>query len=109
MELMGTGIGTTCVHPGGIKTNIVANAPARGAYAGEVHTKSISHFEQMAMTTAEDAAKQILDAVENKQEKLVIGADGKLLNMIVRLFPVMYTKIIKRRMDKEMENVHPAK
>jgi NAD(P)-dependent dehydrogenase (short-subunit alcohol dehydrogenase family) len=110
MELIGTGVGTTCVHPGGIKTNIVKNAPAKGDFVTEeLRQQTVNQFSRMAMTSAEDAAKQILDAVENKQEKLVIGPDGKLLNFLVCLFPVSYTKIIKRRMDKLMEGVMPAK
>jgi NAD(P)-dependent dehydrogenase (short-subunit alcohol dehydrogenase family) len=109
MELMGTGVGTTCVHPGGIKTNIVKNAPAKGEYVDEaMRQKTIDQFGRMAMTTAEDAARQILDAVEKKQEKLVIGADGRLLNLLVWLFPVSYSKIIKRRMDKMLAKVKPG-
>ncbi|HWB64029.1 MAG TPA: SDR family NAD(P)-dependent oxidoreductase [Chitinophagales bacterium] len=110
MELMGTNIGTTVVHPGGIKTNIVNNAPARGNYVTEdIRKKTATRFTEMAMTTADNAARQILDAVEKKQEKLVIGPDGKLMNVLTRLFPVRYTKIMKRQMDKMMEGVEQGK
>lgn len=110
MELKGTGVNTTCVHPGGIKTNIAKNAPAKGDFVTEeIRKEAVSRFNKVAMTTAEDAARQILDAVEKKQEKLLIGSDARLLNTIVRLFPVSYTGIIKRRMDKLEEGIKPSK
>jgi butyryl-CoA dehydrogenase len=105
MELIGTGIHTTCVHPGGIKTNITRNARLRGNAVNEaVHERSISQFEKTAMTTAEDAARQILDAVEKKKERLVIGRDGRLLDYLARWFPVSYSRIIKKQIEKAFGN-----
>lgn len=105
MELMGTGIRTTAVHPGGIKTNIVKASLPKGAVATEaMHRQSIASFEKAARTSAEEAARQILDAVEKKKQRLVIGPDGKTIDRITRLFPVFYTKILKRQIEKAFTN-----
>lgn len=42
MELQGTGIRTTCVHPGGIKTNIVRSALPIGQPAHQSHAPQVS-------------------------------------------------------------------
>lgn len=101
MELVGTNIHTTCVHPGGIKTNIMRSATPKGMELTEaMHQKAIATFDKVAMTTPEKAARLILDAVKRKKQRLIIGNDGKVIDTITRLLPVAYTKIFKRRMDK---------
>ncbi len=60
MELVGTNIHTTCVHPGGIKTNIMRSAKPRGKLTPEMHTKATQTFDKIAMTSAASAASQIL-------------------------------------------------
>ena len=113
MELSGTGIHTTSVHPGGIKTNIMRAAKPRGTQVTEaMHNKSTETFEKIAMTTPEKAALLILDAVEKKKFRLVIGKDGRLIDVITRLLPVGYTKIFKRKMEqtfKEKRNDESGK
>lgn len=101
MELRGTGICTTTVHPGGIKTNIVRNARFNPLLSTpETHEESITVFDKQARTTAASAARQILDAVEKKKQRLVIGADGVVLDSLARFFPVGYTRIIKHQIKK---------
>jgi NAD(P)-dependent dehydrogenase (short-subunit alcohol dehydrogenase family) len=101
MELIGTNIYTTCVHPGGIKTNIMRSATPKGPELTEaMHLKAIATFDKVAMTTPEKAARLILNAVKRKKQRLVIGNDGRAIDSITRLFPVAYSKIFKRKMDK---------
>lgn len=101
MELLGTGVTTTTVHPGGIKTNIMRSALPKGPELTEaMHAKATATFDQIAMTTPEKAAALILDAVKRKKQRLLIGNDGRVIDMITRMLPVAYTKIFKRKMDK---------
>ena len=101
MELKGTGIHITCVHPGGVKTNIVRNTLLKnGVIRTAQHRKSISSFDKKAMTTAASAATQILDAIACKKQRLVIGKDGKAIDWISRIFPVGYTSILEMQLKK---------
>lgn len=101
MELVGTEIDTTCVHPGGIKTNIMKAAAPRGSeITEEMHQKATATFEKIAMTSAEKAGALILNAVKRKKQRLVIGNDGRAIDLLTRLMPVGYTKIFKKKMDK---------
>lgn len=105
MELLETRIKTTCVHPGGIKTNITANARA----SGELYSESMKHdsheeFTRNAPTTAADAARRILRAVEKGKTRLLIGADAWGFDLLTRLFPVRYTNIIASVMNRFFTN-----
>ncbi len=101
MELADTNVGTTCVHPGGVKTNIVRNQVPKGGHTNEeMLTKVTEKFDQKARTTAESAAKQILDAVEKRKVRLVIGSDGKMLDFVTRLLPIGYTNIVRKKAKK---------
>jgi butyryl-CoA dehydrogenase len=101
MELRGSGVHVTSVHPGGIKTNIVRNALVKDSkIEAAIHKKSVDAFEKQALTTAEKAAKQILYAIEKKKSRLVIGMDGKAIDFISRLLPVAYTGILERQLKK---------
>jgi NADP-dependent 3-hydroxy acid dehydrogenase YdfG len=101
MELYDTPIKTTCVHPGGIKTNIARAARVGGSVSPQEHLQNADMFEdKLTPTLPSEAARQILEAVRTQKQKLVIGNDGKFFNFITRLMPVGYTKYLKKMLDK---------
>jgi NAD(P)-dependent dehydrogenase (short-subunit alcohol dehydrogenase family) len=105
MELTDTNIYTTTVHPGGVDTNIVRNSRLNERIASkETHQTSITRFAKLAITTSDSAARQILNAVEKKQARLVIGKDGRTLDLLARLLPVGYTALVKKRLEKTFGN-----
>ena len=83
LELKPTRVKVTTVLPGGVKTNITANAP------------DISDAEKKAQrekgadygVTAEDAAEAIVRAIEKGEERLTVGADSALVDKLARLSP----------------------
>jgi NAD(P)-dependent dehydrogenase (short-subunit alcohol dehydrogenase family) len=79
-ELDGESIRVTCVHPGGIRTNIVRNAKGTGASDAAI-------FDRIARTMPETAAETILRGVERNKEQVFVGADAKMLATAKRLFP----------------------
>jgi NADP-dependent 3-hydroxy acid dehydrogenase YdfG len=83
-----------CVHPGGIKTNIVANGRIHTSMVGEqTHTQQIEDFNKMARTTPTKAAQTILNGIRKNKRRILIGQDAKLMDRIQRLFPEKYTSI----------------
>lgn len=101
-ELAGSSVGVTCVHPGGIKTNIVKNGRMYADQFGEIPDvgKFVADFEKLARTTPEQAAKTIYGAILGQEERLLIGFDAYLIDLMQRLFPTNYSKIIRFVMDK---------
>lgn len=98
MELMNSNVVVTCVHPGGIKTNIAKNAVHYG------DDETMDKFEKRALRIpAEEAASLIIKAIRNKQERLLIGPEVYMADSLVRTSPVGYGKVLKFIMDKAMQ------
>jgi NAD(P)-dependent dehydrogenase (short-subunit alcohol dehydrogenase family) len=90
-ELADSNVHVCCVHPGGVKTNIARNARA----ATDVHKDEMAlSFEELARTTPESAAAQIVRAMERRKARLLIGTDAKLITFISRLFPSSYPRVL---------------
>jgi NAD(P)-dependent dehydrogenase (short-subunit alcohol dehydrogenase family) len=98
LELEGSGVSCTTVHPGGVKTNISRNSridpslSASLAPPGAVHAR----FDKMAFTGADKAAHQILSAVEHNRRRVLIGPDAKAIDLISRLPAGFYQQILVR-------------
>lgn len=88
----------SCVHPGGIKTPIVANARFHSGLGSEDHGKAVKLFEANAMTTPEKAAQTIIKGLKKGKQRILIGPDAKVIDWVQRLMPVRYFKVIERLM-----------
>ena len=81
------------VHPGGIKTNVARNAKRIAGMPGQVMGDDPgADFEAAARTTPEQAAMTIVTGMEKGTHRVLIGADAKMIDWIVRIFPVNYFK-----------------
>lgn len=95
-ELDNTNIHLCCVHPGGIQTAICANSKVLGEKVNDLtKERVVTSFNKQARTTPEKAASLIMQAIENKQKRLLIGSDAKLIDLIVRIFPVNHQRIFQ--------------
>ena len=81
----------TCVHPGGIKTNIARNGEQ---VEGRDHDKLASSFDKMARTSPEKAANVILRGVERNKARVLIGADAWVLDKFVRVSGSGYQRAV---------------
>ncbi|MCB0971602.1 MAG: SDR family oxidoreductase, partial [Acidimicrobiales bacterium] len=87
LEIAGSCVSATTVHPGGIRTNIVRNARMDDALveqAGDVDERA-AQFERIARTSPEQAAAQILKAVLRNRRRTLIGPDAKAFDLVSRL------------------------
>ncbi len=94
-ELMieGSAIGVSCVHPGGIKTNIAANARLTTSL-GFTASNSRLEMEKMFMTRSEDAAHEIVEAIRRNRRRVLIGADAHAIDWLSRLMPARYQDLL---------------
>jgi NADP-dependent 3-hydroxy acid dehydrogenase YdfG len=96
-ELRGTGVRAATVHPGGVDTNIVANARFHADVHGERdHATAIKDFATLARTTPERAAEIICDGVEAGKARILVGPDARMLDLLVRVAPTRYYDVIER-------------
>lgn len=97
VELFDTNIKVTSVHPGGVKTNIAANAKMAGDYiTREDQIETAKKFAANARTQPAEAARQILKAAAKGQPRLLIGADAKFIAALVRLLPAAYIGVLRQ-------------
>jgi NAD(P)-dependent dehydrogenase (short-subunit alcohol dehydrogenase family) len=94
-------IGVSCVHPGGIKTNIVNFSREGGDLIGVAARMSEDERKQnfndkMAKTSAAQAAKIIVDGIVKKRPRILVGADAIMLDILQRFLPVKYQNVVAR-------------
>ncbi|MEK6806273.1 MAG: SDR family NAD(P)-dependent oxidoreductase [Pseudomonadota bacterium] len=95
-EVHGTGVKTVCVHPGGIKTNIVNSSRHYVDPDGSTDKKAIAdRFQRIAATTPEKAAATIVRGIERSCDRVLIGADAWLIDRIQRWFPISYGAFLR--------------
>lgn len=96
LEIEGSNVSCTSIHPGGIKTNI-----ARNSRMGDVgdfiedHESIAERFESIARTSPEQAAIVILNAVKANRRRALIGTDALVIDLAQRLMPTTYQKILE--------------
>lgn len=87
-ELRSDGIDVLCVHPGGIKTNIANKARITDvSMVADSDQEMRDNFTKLARTTPAEAAAVIIEAIESRKTRVLIGADAKFMDLLFRLFP----------------------
>ena len=96
-ELYGTNVHVTCVHPGGVKTNIVKNGRNHTNSAGAAieNDKMARDFEKIARTTPDQAAQIIWGGVLADAPRVLVGGDAHLIDLVQRLFPTGYPAVFR--------------
>ncbi|XID74883.1 SDR family NAD(P)-dependent oxidoreductase [Alkanindiges sp. WGS2144] len=96
LDIQNNGVSATCVHPGGIRTNIANAARMNDSILslGMNPEKASKEFNKLLRTPPEEAARQILQAVRNNDRRLLIGNDAKMVELMQRLLPSGYQKIM---------------
>ncbi|TAK93874.1 MAG: SDR family NAD(P)-dependent oxidoreductase [Aquabacterium sp.] len=97
LDLENCGVSATCVHPGGIRTNIARDAKMDNSIAaktgGSAQAAKDKFDKLLNTTTAESAALQILRAVEGNKRRVVVGPDAKFLDLFVRVLGSWYQPV----------------
>jgi NAD(P)-dependent dehydrogenase (short-subunit alcohol dehydrogenase family) len=91
MLIEGAPVGVSCVHPGGVRTNIAKSA-RKGASDANRDLGAI--FDKLAKTTPASAANTILKGIRSNEARIFIGADAKALDFMQRILGSGYQKII---------------
>lgn len=95
-ELAETNVAVSCVHPGGILTNIVRNSRVGEGTPEEWKQQGTKLFDRVAKTTSETAAQVIIDGIKANNPRILIGKDAKAISIISRMFPKRYLSILER-------------
>ena len=91
-ELMDTSVAVTVIFPGAIGTDIAAN------WGVSVSSDASAESPSVKTTSAVEAARVIVDAVEKGRFRATIGADAAMMDKLSRLNPKLATTMIAKRM-----------
>jgi len=97
-ELRDTAVRVSCVHPGGIKTDIVRNARfIKGSDPETSHEEAVESFDKyIAWTSADRAARIIIKGIKRNKTRILVGPDAHIYDVFQRMFPVMWQKLMGR-------------
>lgn len=99
-ELIPRGIGVSVVHPGGIATNIARNSRTGSLLGNEEAQRRRANFARLLTMPPERAAAQIVNAVAQRRERVVITRKAVLVDVISRLLPVRHRHYLARQLHK---------
>ncbi|MGB0084709.1 MAG: SDR family NAD(P)-dependent oxidoreductase, partial [Rhodomicrobiaceae bacterium] len=95
-ELIGTNIGVLVVHPGGVATSIADSARVpRGISREEAERRRAATKKYLTLPPAA-AGEIIVQAIERRKARVIVGGDAKILSLIERALPVSYWRVIER-------------
>ena len=76
-ELAPAGVGVTCVHPGGVRTNIARNAIVGARLPAAQWEAGRAEFDKLLTLDPADAAEAILRAVHRRRPRVLVGRDAR--------------------------------
>lgn len=95
LDMLDYGVSASCVHPGGIKTGIARSArmdsSVKDLGINDIDTRE--KFEKTFITSADKAAKEILQGVQRNQRRILVGPDARVFDWMARLLPTAYQRI----------------
>lgn len=108
MLMSGHPVQVTVVHPGGVRTNIASagleEARKRGEVTPEDEARVRTYNEKLLKMPPQQAARIIVDGVEAGKQRVLVGNDAKLVDLLVRLlprhYPALAAKFERRRFSR---------
>jgi short-subunit dehydrogenase len=98
LRLDGHPVQVTVVHPGGVRTNIASagleDARKRGEVTPEDEARVRTYNEKLLKMPPQQAARIIVDGVEADKQRVLVGNDAKLVDLLVRLLPRRYPALV---------------
>ena len=92
-ELRGSSVRIMVVHPGGVDTAIASSAMASGVSVQEA-THERKRFARLPKLSATQVAERILQALPKGRDRLVLGWDARLLDLMQRCFPQGHARVL---------------
>ena len=101
LQMANSPVRLSVVHPGGVATHIARNSRSGVRMTDNARrAQSIERFEAVAKTTPAAAALRIIQGIEKNQPRILIGSDARFMDLLQRLRPGTYWKVLGRMFAK---------
>jgi len=94
-ELADKGVSVTIVHPGGIRTRLAENALVGDNVRQTGSSRTANPFAPLLRFPPDKAAEQMLRAVAKRKARVLITANAKVADLLVRVMPVGHARIVR--------------
>src|SRR6516225_7862422 len=103
LQMAGSPVGVTLVHPGGVRTAISENARlAQGLDTAQVQQER-ANWRSLLVLDPATAAEVIATGIERRAPRVLVGSDAKGAAIVQRLFPVTYWKHVARDIARRVK------
>ena len=100
LEMADSPVRVTVVHPGGVRTNIgEASRKPEGTTAAQI-AEQRQQWQRLLVLPPEVAAARMLQAIERREPRVLVGNDAKQGALMQRLFPVRYWSLMARALAR---------
>ncbi|MEW6168693.1 MAG: SDR family NAD(P)-dependent oxidoreductase [Pseudomonadota bacterium] len=93
MRAEGLPVEVSCVHPGGIRTNI-AKTSRLTTTAGLDQADFSKWFERITLTTPDKAAAIIVDGIRHNRPRILVGPDAHVIDLMQRTLGIRYQRVV---------------
>lgn len=80
----------SCVHPGGIRTNIAKTSRVATASGDSDRANFEKWFARMTLTTPEKAANIIVSGILHNRPRILVGPDAHVIDIVQRAIGIRY-------------------
>jgi NAD(P)-dependent dehydrogenase (short-subunit alcohol dehydrogenase family) len=95
-ELDGSTVGVTVVHPGGVRTSISESARAPQGVDDADVVRRRAAFKKFLRMPPSKAGEIIVQGIEQRKKRVLVGGDAMGLSLLARLLPVSYWSVMAR-------------
>jgi short-subunit dehydrogenase len=102
LEMEGSSVGVTLVHPGGVRTGIADSARMPAGIAPQELAAQRAAFQRVLRMPPQAAAARIVRGIERGEARVLVGEDAVRAAWLQRLMPVNYWKPMARELARRM-------
>jgi short-subunit dehydrogenase len=101
LQMAGSPVRLSVVHPGGVATNIARNARAGSLMADNARrAEAIDRFDKVATKSPGAAAMRIIHGIERNEPRILIGSDARFMDLLQRFRPTAYWAVMAKQIEK---------
>ncbi|MFS0852978.1 SDR family NAD(P)-dependent oxidoreductase [Microbacterium sp. 179-I 3D4 NHS] len=108
-ELEGSSVSVGAVYPAGVRTGIILHGRYAEAIDPAVATRAAAAQAAMYHTEPEDAAARIVRATVRRRARTMIGREARLIDLLTRVAPVRYWRVLRGPLREAIDTTTPAR
>lgn len=105
-ELKDTNITVSCVHPGGVATNIAREGKLGAQAHASIKEAGVKLHKKVSRTTSEAAAATIVRGIKRHSKRILVGADARIIDVLHRAAPVSHISLIDLLTGGRVSKLH---